>query len=97
MIVCNLLIFNMIIAVFCLKASVIKAETEKVFFFNRYLFIKEISRKTIFPAPLALLEYFNRLFRVTFNLCYGDLFEDYDSFGNKNIFVIKFINLCNFT
>jgi len=80
-IVCNLLIFNMIISIFCLKTNSIKIETEKAFSFKRYLFIKEYSRKTIFPAPLALIEYIVRFFRVLVNLCNGQMFVEYNSFG----------------
>lgn len=74
----------MIISIFCLKTNSIKIETEKAFSFKRYLFIKEYSRKTIFPAPLALIEYIVRLFRVLVNLCNGQMFVEYNSFG-KNI------------
>ena len=80
-VICNLLMFNMIIAIFSCKTQEITEVTYKAYSFKRYQFIKEIGRMTVLPAPLACLEYIARFLRIFVNFCYGERFSSYESFG----------------
>lgn len=60
----------------------IKEETDKVFSIKRYYFIKEYSKKTLFPAPFAFIEYFARLFKVLVTFYNPEIFSDHNSFSN---------------
>ncbi len=87
---CNILILNLIIAVFAGIVDEMSKEAEKTFRLMRYSNIVEFEHKTILPPPFNLFEFFIRFLSATYRLI---LVLTKRSFDKNTNFAIKYINI----
>ncbi|CAF1009735.1 unnamed protein product, partial [Brachionus calyciflorus] len=92
MVVANVLLVNLLIAMFSSTFQRVHENTDLIWKFQRYALVYEYVEAPVFPAPFCMVIYLFKAFRTIFKrMCRKKFYEEESYFGNNSLNLIQTI------